>query len=225
MARELTDERPIFLSTLPAGARERRRALAVVAVSAAIFAAAVPFAKAQLAPVWAFIPVYESALVVNDLITAILLFGQFGFLRSRGLLVLASGYLFTALIAVAHALTFPGVFAPTGLLGAGPQSTAWLYIFWHGGFPLFVAAYALLKRKRWAKTAGIVAGVFAAAQMPVGTAVCVYTFWFLFSEPGRSLYDRSTKTLPGGSPDWNRVNQQRSPEGEYAPTTSPPNWR
>jgi len=90
--------------------------------------------------------------------------------------------------------------------------------------PSMVAAYALLKRKRWAKTAGIVAGVFAAAQMPVGTAVCVYTFWFLFSEPGRSLYDRSIKTLPG-RPDWNGVNQQRSPEGEYAPTSSPPDWR
>jgi len=91
--------------------------------------------------------------------------------------------------------------------------------------PSMVAAYALLKRKRWAKTAGIVAGVFAAAQMPVGTAVCVYTFWFLFSEPGRSLYDRPTKTVAGGRPDWNGVNQQRSPEGEYAPTASPPDWR
>ena len=91
--------------------------------------------------------------------------------------------------------------------------------------PSMVAAYALLKRKRWAKTAGIVAGVFAATQMPVGTAVCVYTFWFLFSEPGRSLYDRSTKTLPGGRPDWNGVNQQRSAEGEYAPTASSPDWR
>ena len=92
-------------------------------------------------------------------------------------------------------------------------------------FPSMVAAYALLKRKSWAKTAAIVAGVFAAPHMPVGTAVCVYTFWFLFSEPGRSLYDGSTKTLPGERPDWNGVNQQRSPEGEYAPTGSPPDWR
>ena len=38
---------------------------------------------------------------------------------------------------------FPGVFAPAGLLDAGPQTTAWLYMFWHGGFPLFVIAYAL----------------------------------------------------------------------------------
>ena len=140
MARELTDERPIFVSTLPASGRARRLALVVVAVSAVIFFAAVPFT-----PVWAFIPIYESALVVNDLVTAILLFGQFSFLKSRALLVLASGYLFTSFITVAHALTFPGLFAPTGLLGAGPQSTAWLYLFWHSVFPLLVVAYALLK--------------------------------------------------------------------------------
>jgi len=147
MANELTDGRPIFLSTLPAGRRERRAAVAIVAVSAAIFAAIAPFAKTPLAPVWAFIPAYESALAVNDLITAVLLFGQFGFLRSRALLVLAGGYLFATFIAVAHALTFPGLFSSGGLLGAGPQSTAWLYMFWHGVFPLCVLAYAILSER------------------------------------------------------------------------------
>src|SRR5438094_3850984 len=145
MARELTDGRRVFLSTLPAGRGERRLALTVVLVSAAIFLTAVPFAKMPLAQISAFIPIYESALVINDLITAGLLFGQFSFLRSRALCVLASGYLFTALMTVSHALTFPGLFSPTGLLGAGPQSTAWLYMLWHGGFPLLVIAYALLK--------------------------------------------------------------------------------
>jgi signal transduction histidine kinase len=145
MAREFAEERPVFLSTLPAGSRERRIAVVVIAVSAAIFVASAPLAKVQLTPLWAFIPVYESALVVNDLITAVLLFGQFSFLKSRALLLLASGYLFTAFIAVAHALTFPGLFAPTGLLGAGSQSTAWLYMFWHGGFPLIVVGYTVLK--------------------------------------------------------------------------------
>src|SRR5213078_2769704 len=125
MAGELTDGRRVFLSTLPAGHGERRLTLAVVLVSVAIFLTAAP--------------------VINDLITAVLLFGQFGFLRSRALCVLASGYLFTALMTVAHALTFPGLFSPTGLLGAGPQSTAWLYMFWHAGFPLLVIAYGLLK--------------------------------------------------------------------------------
>ncbi|PZF98195.1 hypothetical protein C1J01_48660, partial [Nonomuraea aridisoli] len=41
----------------------------------------------------------------------------------------------------------PGLFASGGLLGAGPQSTAWIYMFWHTGFPLFVIAYAVLKSR------------------------------------------------------------------------------
>src|SRR5262249_58016004 len=53
--------------------------------------------------------------------------------------------LFPAPSTMSHAPPFPGLFAPTGLLGAGPHSTAWLYMFWHGGFPLAVIAYALLK--------------------------------------------------------------------------------
>ena len=67
----------------------------------------------------AFVASYQSALAINDLITAVLLLSQFAVLRSRALLLLASGYLFTAAAAVVHALTFPGLFAPTGLLGAG----------------------------------------------------------------------------------------------------------
>ena len=102
--------------------------------------------KEPLAPVWPFIPSYQAALVVCDVITAVLLFGQARFSRSLALLVLAAGYLFTACLAVTHALSFPGLFAPRGLLGAGAQSTAWLYMFWHAGFPLCVIAYAALKR-------------------------------------------------------------------------------
>ena len=117
-------------------------------VSAAIFLAAAPFAKVKLAPVAPFIPIYQSILVVTDLITAVLLFGQFSFLRARALLVLACAYLFTALITIAHTLSFPGLFAPAGLIGAGPQTTAWLYMFWHSGFPLLVITYAFIKDQR-----------------------------------------------------------------------------
>ena len=124
---------------------QRRVATAAIVVSIAFFAVAAPFAQVPLRPVLAFVPTYQSALIVLDLITAILLFGQLRYLRSAGLLALACGYLFTAFLAAAHALTFPGLFAPGGLLGAGPQTTAWLYMFWHGGFPLFVIAYALTR--------------------------------------------------------------------------------
>lgn len=141
----LADTQPLFLSTLPAADTDRRRALAVAGLSALFFLAVAPFATIPLAKSWAFIPIYQTAQIVNDLITAILLYGQFNILRSKSLAVLASGYLFVAFIAVFHILSFPGLFAPAGLLGGGMQSTAWLYMFWHAGFPLFVIAYGLLK--------------------------------------------------------------------------------
>ncbi len=108
-----------------------------------MFAAAAPFARQPLGEIWSFIPNYEAALCISDLITATILFGQFHLLRSRALLIVASGYLFTALIAIPHMMSFPGVFSPTGLMGAGEQTTVWLYMFWHAGFPATVIAYAL----------------------------------------------------------------------------------
>ncbi|MGC3023793.1 MASE4 domain-containing protein [Burkholderia sp. DN3021] len=139
------DASRLFMSSLPPGRRERRLAIATVLVSAVIFATLAPFAGMPLAPGRAFIPVYQSAIVVNDMVTAGLLLGQYAILREKSLLALAGGYLFTGFMAGTHMLTFPGLFAPTGLLGAGEQTTAWLYLFWHGGFPLAVAAYALLR--------------------------------------------------------------------------------
>ena len=119
------DASRLFMSSLPPGRRERRFALATVLISAVIFAALAPFAGRPLAPGWAFIPVYQSAIVVNDMVTAGLLLGQYAILRQRPLLVLAGGYLFTGFMAGTHMLTFPGLFAPTGLLGGGDQTTAY----------------------------------------------------------------------------------------------------
>ncbi len=130
-----------FLSTAPATYGERAIAISLVAVSLAAFIATVPYVRVPLKPVPAFIPAYQSALFLVDLVTAVLLLGQFARLRSRAVLVLAAGYLFDAAMIIPHTLSFPGVFAPNGLLGAGEQTTAWLYVFWHGGFPLFVLGY------------------------------------------------------------------------------------
>jgi two-component system, sensor histidine kinase and response regulator len=91
-----------------------------------------------------FIPSYQSALVVSDLITSILLVAQFTILGDRSLLAVGLGYLFTAMMAIVHALSFPGLFAAAGVIGGDQQTTAWLYMGWHAGFPLAVIAYALL---------------------------------------------------------------------------------
>lgn len=133
-----------FFSTVPASRSAYRFAIAMVVISTLVFVATIPVARTPVPREAAFIPVYESALAINALITALLLFGQFHRLRSWALLVLASGYLFSTLLTVAHVLSFPDVFSALALPGAGEQTTAWLYTFWHGGFPLFVAAYAAL---------------------------------------------------------------------------------
>ena len=136
------------LANEPAGHRERFAAGATILVSVVLFMLAVPYATVALAPFPAFIPIYVTALVIFDLITAVLLFGQYRALGAVGLLVLGGAYLFTATATAAYALIFPGLFAPTGLLGSGPQTSSALYMLWHAGFPLAVMAYALIKHQK-----------------------------------------------------------------------------
>jgi len=138
-----------FVSTVRPTAGQRKAARRIGAVSLLVFALTAPFAKMPMPEVAAFLPIYQSALVVFDLITSVLLFGQYRMMRSPPLLLLASGYLFSALMATAHALSFPGLFAPSGAIGAGPQTTAWLYFFWHAGFALFILAYAIAQNRDW----------------------------------------------------------------------------
>ena len=145
-AAAVPEEQQFILSSLSPGPAQRRLALAVVlALLVAYFITVGPLSTIQLGRIDAFVPAYATAMFVIDSITAVLLFAQFYILRSRALLAISSGYLFTALMVIPWILTFPGVFAPGGLLGAGLQTTSWLYTLWHAGFPMFVIAYVLLK--------------------------------------------------------------------------------
>lgn len=131
----------------PAGTREKVVACTVVVVSLALGAMALPYAKVPLAAFAAFIPIYVTALVIFDLVTAVLLLGHYRALKSVGLLVLGGVYLFNATAIAAYALIFPGLFAPTGLLGSGPQTSSALYMLWHAGYPLGLVAYAWARRR------------------------------------------------------------------------------
>ncbi len=161
----------LFVDTAPSSGAHHRLAAGALAVSALIFLAAIPFAKMPLAPRPPFIAAYQAALVVCDLVTAILLLGQARFQRTTSLWILAAGYLFTAGLAVSHTLSFPGLFAPGGLLGASPQSTAWLYMFWHAGFPLCVIAYA--RRKSASPAAAQNSMAFAVVAAVIGAVAAL----------------------------------------------------
>jgi hypothetical protein len=134
--------------SLPPTHRQTRWAIAVAVCQVAAFALVAPFARTQLAEINAFIPAFEGVIFVTDLVTSVLLFSQFAIYRLRALLVLACGYLFSALMIIPHALTFPGAFSPTGLLGAGLQTTASLYWFWHLLFPMALLGYGLMRDEK-----------------------------------------------------------------------------
>jgi signal transduction histidine kinase len=131
-----------LIATIPPSPRQERLALLVIAILVLSFAASVPFASDRLTRIDSFVPTVEAIDFVADLATAILLFGQFEIIRSRALLVLASAYLYAALILAAHALSYPGAFTPNGVFQIGIQATPWLYNLWRFGFSASVAAYA-----------------------------------------------------------------------------------
>ena len=143
-----SDGTDTWLVNLPPTRRQTRIAFFVAVALLVGLGATAPFADAALPRIDAFIPAIEIAVIITDFITAALLFSQYRIYHSRALLALASGYLFTALIVIPHVLTFPGAFFPTGLLGAGLQSTGWLYIFWHVGFPFALLIYACLRDEK-----------------------------------------------------------------------------
>ena len=178
---QVPTDQHFILSTLSPSAAQKRLALAVVVGLVVVFVliTAGLLAGIQTKRVDAFLPAYLTAMLVCDSITAILLYAQFSILRSRAILVIASGYVFTALILIPYALEFPGVFAPAGVIG-GVQSAASLYVIWHCGFPLFVIAYALTKgvergKEIWTGTTSAAIArslVLTAAIVALATFLC-----------------------------------------------------
>jgi signal transduction histidine kinase len=168
---------PQVLANIPPSPGQRRIAWVFLLILLVILLGTWPYAAIHLPEIDAFVPTLAAALFVSDCVTAALLFAQFAILGEWALLVIASGYLFSALIVVAHALAFPGAFTPTGVLGSGLQSAVWLYWFWHSGLPLAIIGYALLK------DTGRVAGArfrrpAISLSIMVVFALVVGLFWF-----------------------------------------------
>jgi len=125
-------------------ARERQIALSIGIGALVAVILMTPFGHIPAGPSSPIVTLVYTAYVAAASLTAWLLRHQF---RSSGyvplaLLGIAHGY--GALLIAPYLLTFPHVFAPGGLLGAGPQTAAWLWVLAHAGFIclafLYVAA-------------------------------------------------------------------------------------
>jgi PAS domain S-box-containing protein len=137
-----------WLLNLPPTRRQTRWAIAVAVCQFAALALFAPFAGVPLGQMNGFIPAVEGVVFVTDLVTSVLLFSQFAIHRLNALLVLACAYLWSALIIIPHALSFPGAFSPIGLPGGGFQTTPWLYWFWHLPFAMALLGYGVLRNEK-----------------------------------------------------------------------------
>ena len=144
---EAADQSGVVLANLPAGPKERRIALVIGVVLLGH--------RGCHCSIWNSAPSGEQRLlqrsfslaILADLITWFLLISQFRIVRSRALLVLASGYLFISSMNIAQLFTMWGQFSPTGLLNAGRQTGLWLALADYTGFPLAVFFYAVMKKE------------------------------------------------------------------------------
>ncbi len=136
---------PLVIANMPPTAQQRAVAVGAAVILIVAAAAIAPFAGIQLGRVDAFIPVLQTSLSIADLITATLLLAQYSIQPQRALLALASAYMFSGSFAFLQTLTFPGGYAPNGVIGDGPNSPAWIYVFWHTTFQGAILFYALSK--------------------------------------------------------------------------------
>jgi hypothetical protein len=137
----------ISLAYLLPTPQQTRLALAGVTVLLFGLVALGPFATKPLPQVNGFIPALDATIFVTDFVTACLLLTHFSVTRSRAILALACGYLFSALIVIAHGLAFPGAFSPTGNFDGSRFTTFRIYLFWHLGLPASIFAYVWLREK------------------------------------------------------------------------------
>lgn len=130
----------------PPNRKEIRFGLVLVGLLLVSLAILLALPDIRLRQIDAFIPMVDAIMFLSELITAAMLYVQASVFRSRALTVLASSYVFAALLLVAHLLTFPGAFAPHGLLGAKTSTTAWISLFWRAGPPVAIILYVVLRR-------------------------------------------------------------------------------
>ena len=106
-----------------------------------------------------------------------------------------------------HGLTLAGLILLVFVVGIASPNTFSISAFWIAvGIVVFVllfvtvglvpvvVGYGLLKRRRWTKPLGIFLAVISLVNIPIGTALGIYTLKFLRSEGGIKIYGGHAST-------------------------------
>src|SRR5262249_59862971 len=107
-----SDVPPLLATITPSIGQRRAVGMFMLALLASVLVTW-PFASIKLPAIPSLVPTLAAALFISYAVTAVLLFSQFSILRQLALLIIANGYVLSGLLAVAHALAFPGAFSPT----------------------------------------------------------------------------------------------------------------
>ncbi|MBV8580276.1 MAG: SpoIIE family protein phosphatase, partial [Candidatus Eremiobacteraeota bacterium] len=161
------------ITTAPATSLDRRAALVGSGILVALLGATIPFANVRLPVTPSFVPAVTGAAILALVLTSVLLYVQYRIERDLKLALLAIGYGFTALMTLFYLLTFPGVFAANGLLGANAHTAAWAYVATQNVFAWFVILEGIADKRDWRAPA------FAVRRITLVTAVAFVAFVLL----------------------------------------------
>ena len=150
---------PVAIPLMPSTPQQRAVAVGVVVTLFVIAALVAPFANIQIGRIDSFVPVLQTVLSAADLLTATLLFAQYSVQPNRALLAVASAYLFSGSFAFLQTLSFPGGYAPDGVIGDGYQHAGLVFRPVAHHVSLEHPAYALLKDKAGISAQSPTAGV------------------------------------------------------------------
>jgi hypothetical protein len=136
------------LATAPTTRGQQRAAATLCVLFTLATMVLMPIATRIHPPVPAFVPIYQTTVIGAYALTTYLLFSHFRRTRVVSLLWVGAGAFYTAVILFLQLLSFPNMLAPGRLLGSGPETTSWLWTFWHIGPPVFALGYALSERRK-----------------------------------------------------------------------------
>ena len=143
-----------FLSLrAPASRREIRAAFVLMAGYAAVVLALVPWATLQGPSIPQSVAVFTTGIVVAEFATACLLMTLIGDEPDWLVLLVSCAYLFSALMGIAHVLTFPGAIVPGAPLLGGVQLTSYVFNTWRIGFAILILGAVLAQEKNREMTA------------------------------------------------------------------------
>lgn len=128
--------------------RQGRLLLSLVPV-ALLVAYVLPISGSTVGGSTAFMPAMLALVAGLDLISAVLLTSQFRAAGDRRALVLASSYVFSLSVLAGFSASFPGILGAVGPLGTWSSTAPWLWVVWHTGFPVLLAAAVAPWPQRW----------------------------------------------------------------------------